>query len=97
MKKIILFILISVFTHNLFAIDSADTISVNQKDITKWIIEKTVNNNGNPTIKYYAIYKGELINTNKTTVNKAKLCDKYKAKCALILITNKGRKRIVLN
>lgn len=74
----------------------ADTIAVDNNAITKWIIDTTTTAKGNLSIKYYVLYKGELINTNRTTMNNVKLCKKYGAKSALIMITNgTGRKRIV--
>lgn len=76
----------------------ADTVAVDANAITKWIADTTTTVKGNLSIKYYVLYKGELINTNRTTMNNAKLCKKYNAKLALIMITSaSGRKRIVGN
>lgn len=74
----------------------ADTIAVDNNAITKWIVDTTTTAKGNLSIKYYVLYKGELINTNRTTMNNVKLCKKYGAKSALIMITSgTGRRRIV--
>lgn len=76
----------------------ADTVAVDNNAITKWIVDSTTNSKGGISVKYYVLYKGELINTNRTTMNNAKLCKKYNAKLALIMITSaSGRKRIVGN
>lgn len=76
----------------------ADTVAVDNNAITKWIADTTTTAKGNLSIKYYVLYKGELINTNRTTMQNVKLCKKYGAKSALIMITSgTGRKRIVGN
>ena len=76
----------------------ADTVAVDNNAITKWIADTTTIAKGNLSIKYYVLYKGELINTNRTTMQNVKLCKKYGAKSALIMITSgTGRKRIVGN
>ena len=74
----------------------ADTVAVDANAITKWIADTTTTSRGNLSIKYYVLYKGELVNTNRTTMNNVKLCKKYGAKAALIMITSaSGRRRIV--
>ena len=74
----------------------ADTIAVDANAIGKWIADTTTTTKGNLSIKYYVLYKGELVNTNRTTMNNVKLCKKYGAKAALIMITSaSGRRRIV--
>lgn len=74
----------------------ADTVAVDATSITKWIADTTTTSRGNVSIKYYVLYKGELVNTNKTTMKNVKLCKKYGAKSALIMITSAtGRRRIV--
>jgi len=79
-----------------------DTVSVNSMDIKKWVQAESVNAKGAKVIKYYCIYKDELVNTSKNTYEKAKLCQQYGAKCALICIGKKQGnrftpKRITLN
>ena len=74
----------------------ADTIVVDANAITKWIADTATTAKGNLSVKYYVLYKGELVNTNRTTMNNVKLCKKYGAKAALIMITSaSGRRRIV--
>lgn len=74
----------------------ADTVAVDVNAVTKWIADTTTTAKGNLSIKYYVLYKGELVNTNRTTMNNVKLCKKYGAKAALIMITSaSGRRRIV--
>ena len=79
-----------------FAATPADTIKVDNTQITEVIEHKTTNSKGNPTIKYYFVYQGELVNTNNTTITKYKLCKQYKAKCPLVMIVRGNNKRIVL-
>lgn len=95
MKKLLF---ISLFILSIININAQDTISVNQNQITKLIVDKTVNSKGKPTNKYYCIYEGELINTNKTTYERINLSKKYNAKIKLILVRSKtGIKSIKLN
>ena len=94
-SSLIVFALISLLS---FGQIKADTISINQTSITRWITDSTKTTKGNTIIKYYCIYNGQLISTTKTTLQNVALCEKYKAKCALILITSKtGKKRIICN
>ena len=79
-----------------------DTISVNSMDVKKWVQAESTNTKGAKVIKYYCIWKDELVNTSKNTYEKAKLCQQYGAKCALICIGKKQGnrftpKRITLN
>lgn len=97
MRKILIFLVLSVATLCSFAAQ-ADTTAVHQSDVTKWICDTTINTKGKQVVKYYALYKGQLVSTNRTTLQNVLLCENYKAKCALILITSKtGKKRIVCN
>lgn len=66
-----------------------DTIGIDQREITRWIEDPYVKPDGKKSIRYYAIWKGFLLTTSKTTVERAKLCSKYGAKCALIVIGQK--------
>mgnify|MGYP003300241709 CR=1 FL=1 len=63
-----------------------DTIPANMKDVSKWIEEPYVNKNGKPSVKHYVIWKGYLLTTTKTTVEKASLAKKHGANCNLIVI-----------
>lgn len=71
-----------------------DTIAVNNNLITKVIRHKTTTTKGKPTIKYYFVYKGNLVSTTKTVVDKYELAKAYGVRIALIIIKNK---RIALN
>lgn len=78
-----------------------DTVFVEQPHTVKFIEHPTKNAKGVETIKYYAIYRGELLATTKTTVEKIRLCTKYGAKYTLLCIGKKvnGRfqpKRIII-
>lgn len=79
-----------------------DTISVNSMDVKKWVQAESTNAKGAKVIKYYCIWKDELVNTSKNVYEKAKLCQQYGAKCSLICIGKKQGnrftpKRIALN
>ncbi len=85
------------FITNINAANTSDTLRVDNSQITKVIEYPTTNSKGNKTIKYYFIYKGELVNTSKTVVDKYKLAKQFGANCALVIINGKNSKRIVLN
>lgn len=63
-----------------------DTIPANLNDVSEWIVDQDSNGKN----VYYAIYKGELVKTNKTTITQAGLCIKHKVNCRLIVV---GRKQ----
>lgn len=81
-----------------FGQTKADTTAIRQSDVTKWICDTTTTAKGKTSIKYYAVYKGKLVSTSKTTFEAVKLCKKHNVQCALVYITSTtGRKRIVLD
>lgn len=83
---------------NVVAENKADTLKVDNAQITKVIEAETTTTKGTKTIKYYFIYKGELVNTSKNVVAKYKLAKQYNANCALaIVIKGKSTKRIILD
>lgn len=97
MRKIFIFLTLFAATLCSFA-SVADTTAIDQSSITRWIVDSTKTSKGKLSVKYYCIYKGQLVLTNKTTMKSVAICKKYGAKCALILITStSGRKRIVCN
>lgn len=63
-----------------------DTILVDQPQMVQFIEHPTKNSKGADVVKYYAMYRGELLTTTKSTIEKATLCKKYGAKCKLICI-----------
>lgn len=63
-----------------------DTIGITQQEVSKWISEPYINDKGEKKVHYYAIWRGNLLTTSKTTIERAMLCDKYNAKCALIVV-----------
>ena len=91
------FIMCLCFILNVNAASVSDTLRVDNTKITKVIEYPTTNTKSNKTIKYYFIYKGELIKTSKTVVEKYKLAKQFGANCALVIINGKNSKRIVLN
>lgn len=97
MRKLLIILALSMST-SVFAQSKADTIAVQQEEITKWIADTTITSKGKSVVKYYCIYKGALVSTNRTTVKNVALCRKHGAKAALVLITSKtGKRRIVGN
>lgn len=92
MKKLAI-ILFLLFTLTSIKAQKADTIAVDNNKIEE-LIEFQTSKNKNV---YYIKYEGYLIPTNKTVFDAIHICSKYNAKCALILITRKGKKRITLN
>lgn len=96
MKKLIFGVVLLIVALSTNAAIKADTISIDDTTITKWIADTTINSKGKQSIKYYCIYKGQLVSTNKITIDNVKLCKKFGAKTALILITSaNGRKRVI--
>lgn len=97
MKRLFISLLLALVCSASFAAQ-ADTTAIRQSDVTKWICDTTTTAKGKQVVKYYALYKGQLVSTNRTTLQNVSLCEKYKAQCALVLITTKtGRKRIICN
>lgn len=77
-----------------------DTVLVDQPQMVQFIEHPTKNSKGADVVKYYAMYRGELLTTTKTTKEKVDVCRKYKAHYTLICIGKRvnGRfqpKRIV--
>lgn len=98
MKKLTTTLLLFLLSLLSFAQTKSDTISIDQSSITRWITDNTTTAKGKPTIKYYCVYKNQLIPTNKRTFESVKLCQKHNIKCSLIcIISSTGRKRITVN
>lgn len=98
MKKLFAILLLSIITLSIKASNTNDTVAVSNNNIQEIIVVNSTNTKGQPKAVYYIKYNDELISTSKTVVDKINLCAKYKAKCALILITSKrGSKRIALD
>ena len=91
------FIICLCFILNVNAASVSDTLRVDNTKITKVIEYPTTNSKDNKTVRYYFIYKGELIKTSKTVVEKYKLAKQFGANCALVMVINKNSKRIILN
>ena len=95
--KILFIALLSLISTFGYSKTVNDTIGIAQSEISKWIMDTSAK-----TPKYYCIYKNNLLTTSKTTYEKVKLCNKYGAKCALLLIGNKKNKvfipkKVILN
>lgn len=94
MKRLLISMALCLTMVVAFAADN-DTIGIDQSRIARFIEEPAVSAKGKQYFKYYAIYNGELVKTNKGVIEAVKLCDKYKAKCALAAIVNRKTKKIV--
>lgn len=68
-----------------------DTLVVNNGDITNWIESESTNAKGKKVMKYYVIYKGELVATNKASFERQKLVKKHGAKLKAIAIGTKDK------
>lgn len=89
MKKFILTFVAVLICTALFADKQHaknDTIGVTQQEVSKWISEPYINSKGEKKVHYYAVWRGNLLTTSKTTIEKVTLCNKYNAKCALIVV-----------
>lgn len=87
---------ISVFlciSDSAYCAEPVDTLVFNKK-ITKVIEDESVSAKGNVTKKYYFLVDGELLTTNKATVQKYNLCAKHGATCKLYAIVTKSKKII---
>lgn len=101
MKKILLIAMLAL-SMTTFAKQENDTIPAHAHEVSRWIVKNTTNSNGKAVQKYYVIWRGELLTTNKTTYEKAQLCKEFGVKCALIVVGQKVNgtfkpKRICLN
>lgn len=100
MKKLglMLMLLVGLAVNGLCA-TATDTVACNNAQITKWIVDKSVNERtGKPVIKYYAIYNGKLVSTSKTVMDRVALCQKHNVACALACVRkNKKVQRIILD
>lgn len=102
MKRFILIIVISIMTCLSVSAKTqdvkqkADTTFVNITDIDKFIVEETTSASGRTYTKFFCVYKGELISSNKTTADFYNLCKKHNVNNKFMLITKSNKsKRII--
>lgn len=112
MKKIIIFVMLfagivgiatpieakelSTFFYGGATNNIPDTTLIDINSISKVIEDNQTNKAGKTSTKYYFIYKDELVDTNKTTINKYNVAKKHNAKIKLLLITTKTNKRKII-
>lgn len=81
------------FTLTAAAATQRDTIGITD-NIKQTIIDEQMVN-GKRVIRYYVVYNGLLVPSNRGTIRAITLCRKYNAKCALAAVVNTKTKRIL--
>lgn len=81
------------FTLTAAAATQRDTIGITD-NIKQTIIDEQMVN-GKRVIRYYVVYNGLLVPSNRGTIRAITLCRKYNAKCALAAVVNAKTKRIL--
>lgn len=81
------------FTLSASAAEPRDTIGI--VDNIKQLITDEQTVNGKRIVRYYVVYNGMLVPSNRATVRAITLCRKYNAKCALAAVVNKKTKRVL--
>lgn len=92
MKHLLMLLMLS-FTLTASAAEPRDTIGI--VDNIKQLITDEQTVNGKRIVRYYVVYNGMLVPSNRATVRAITLCRKYNAKCALAAVVNKKTKRIL--
>lgn len=81
------------FTLTAAAATQRDTVGITD-NIKQTIIDEQMVN-GKRVIRYYVVYNGLLVPSNRETIRAITLCRKYNAKCALAAVVNTKTKRIL--
>lgn len=81
------------FTLTAAAATQRDTVGI-VDNIKQTIIDEQMVN-GKRVIRYYVVYNGLLVPSNRETIRAITLCRKYNAKCALAAVVNTKTKRIL--
>ena len=92
MKHFFILFMLS-FTLTAAAATQRDTVGI-VDNIKQTIIDEQMVN-GKRVIRYYVVYNGLLVPSNRGTIRAITLCRKYNAKCALAAVVNKKTKRIL--
>lgn len=92
MKQIVILFML-VFTLTAAAATQRDTVGIT--DNIKQLITDEQTINGKHVVRYYVVYNGMLVPSNRATVRAITLCRKYNAKCALAAVIDKKTKRIL--
>lgn len=92
MKHLLMLLMLS-FTLTASAAEPRDTIGI--VDNIKQLITDEQTVNGKRIVRYYVVYNGMLVPSNRATVRAITLCRKYNAKCALAAVVNKKTKRVL--
>lgn len=92
MKQIVILFMLA-FTLSAAAVTQRDTVGIN--DNIKQLITDEQTINGKRVVRYYVVYNGMLVPSNRATVRAITLCRKYNAKCALAAVIDKKTKRIL--
>lgn len=81
------------FTLTAAAATQRDTVGI-VDNIKQTIIDEQMVK-GKRVIRYYVVYNGLLVPSNRETIRAITLCRKYNAKCALAAVVNAKTKRIL--
>lgn len=92
MKHLFMFLMLT-FTLSASAAEPRDTIGI--VDNIKQLITDEQTVNGKRIVRYYVVYNGMLVPSNRATVRAITLCRKYNAKCALAAVIDKKTKRVL--
>ena len=91
--KHLFMLLMLTFTLSASAAEPRDTIGI--VDNIKQLITDEQTVNGKRIVRYYVVYNGMLVPSNRATVRAITLCRKYNAKCALAAVIDKKTKRVL--
>lgn len=91
--KHLFMLLMLTFTLSASAAEPRDTIGI--VDNIKQLITDEQTVNGKRIVRYYVVYNGMLVPSNRATVRAIELCRKYNAKCALAAVVNTKTKRVL--
>lgn len=92
MRKLFVLFMLS-FTLTAAAATQRDTVGI--VDNIKQLITDEQTVNGKHIVRYYVVYNGMLVPSNRATVRAITLCRKYNAKCALAAVIDKKTKRVL--
>ncbi len=91
MKKFLLIFILALTAISSYA--QKDTTLI--VDPINWESETTTTNNGKVNTNYYALYKGNWYDTNKTSVDRYNLIKKFNGTPTVVAIIDKKKNQII--